>query len=323
MIGTEFLPGQGLGNRLFCYVTARAAAADKGVPFCTAGWEHMNAEFLALDPGVLVEDTKALSRYDEADRRMYVTTCVHDMVHGCYIADADPGIGAAPDNMLLYGNLQAEAYFASHREELGSWLRVREEYESAEYTADDLCIINVRGGEYAAESALFLRRKYYVRAMAKMQEAFGPLRFLIVTDDEESAKKLLPGIPAHHFSPAKDYVTLKNARYLILSNSSFGVFPALTSATVRKIIAPKYWARHNVSDGYWSSPQNIYSGFEYLGRDGKLYSAAQCRQELSSYVYPETTPFAEDDAQVKRVGRRERRKVLCTKAVSRLRRLFQ
>lgn len=323
MIGTEFLPGQGLGNRLFCYVTARATAADRGVPFCTAGWELMNADFLALDPGVSVEDPASLHRYDEADRRLYLKTCVHDMVRGCYIAGADSGVLEAQDGTLLYGNLQAEAYFAAHREELVSWLRVREEYESAEYTQDDLCVINVRGGEYAGEDALFLTRRYYVNAMRRMRELYGPLRFLIVTDDEEAAKRLLPGIPAHHFSPAKDYVTLKNARYLILSNSSFGVFPALTSTTVKKVIAPKYWARHNVSDGYWSSPQNIYTGFDYLGRDGKLYTAQQCREELAAYRYPETRAFAEDDPAVKRVRNKARFRALRRKALRKIQRMFR
>lgn len=49
------------------------------------------------------------------------------------------------------------------------------------------------------------------------------------------------------------------------------------------MIAPKYWARHNVSNGYWASEQNIYTGFEYLGRDGKLYDAQACREELETY----------------------------------------
>lgn len=323
MIGTEFLPGQGLGNRLFCYVTARAAAARAGAAFCTAGWEYMNADFLALDPGVQVGDPKALHRYDEADRRLYLKTCAHDMVHGCFVADADPGILTVEDNTLLYGNLQAEAYFAPYRKELSEWLRVREEYESDEFTRDDLCIINVRGGEYAGEDALFLPQRYYVRAMRHMQRLYGPLRFMVVTDDEETAGKLLPGIPAHHFSPAKDYVTLKNARYLILSNSSFGVFPALTSEVVRKVIAPKYWARYNVSDGYWSSPQNIYTGFDYLGRDGKLCSGDQCRAELAAYVYPETEPWEAQDPEVARVRRKERRRVLYKKALRKVRRVFR
>ena len=78
-------------------------------------------------------------------------------------------------------------------------------------------------------------------------------------------------------------MTIKNARYLLLSNSSFAVFPAMTSETLRYAIAPKYWARHNVSNGYWASEQNIYSFFYYMDRHGKIYSPDECRKELDQY----------------------------------------
>ena len=82
---------------------------------------------------------------------------------------------------------------------------------------------------------------------------------------------------------AKDYSILKNARYLLLANSSFAYFPAFTSDTVEYIIAPKYWARHNVSDGYWASEQNIYSGWHYMDRKGRVFSDEECRHELEAY----------------------------------------
>ena len=119
--------------------------------------------------------------------------------------------------------------------------------------------------------------------MAQMKKIRSDMEFMIVTDDVTMAHKLLPGIPAYHFPVHGDYVTVKNARYLIISNSSFACFPAFTSETVQKVIAPKYWARHNVSNGYWASEQNIYTGFEYLGRDGRLYDAQACREELETY----------------------------------------
>ena len=53
--------------------------------------------------------------------------------------------------------------------------------------------------------------------------------------------------------------------------------------SLEKAIAPKDWARHNVSDGYWSSEQNIYSFLSYQDRKGRLYTAEECRQELAEY----------------------------------------
>ena len=99
----------------------------------------------------------------------------------------------------------------------------------------------------------------------------------------KEANKFLPGVPAYNFDLAKDYSILKNARYLLLANSSFAYFPAFTSDRDPYIIAPKYWARHNVSDGYWASEQNIYSGWHYMDRKGRVFTDEECRQELNEY----------------------------------------
>ena len=57
----------------------------------------------------------------------------------------------------------------------------------------------------------------------------------------------------------------------------------MTSDYLQYAIAPKYWARHNVSGGYWASEQNIYGFLHYLGRDGKQCTAEECRAELAEY----------------------------------------
>lgn len=291
MIGTQIMKGQGMGNRLFCYVTARAVAADRGAEFGVPGKEillsgltGMNEEpFLDLWMGKDASPEDFDRVYEEKEERIYTGACRHDIVHGCYVAGADRGVTDAPDGTLLMGNLQDESYFAKYRGQLKDWMKVKPRYDSYEYTRDNLCVLNMRGGEYTAEPALFLRKKYWTDAMACMKKIRKDMEFMIVTDDVEAAHKLLPGIPAFHFPVHGDYVTVKNAKYLIISNSSFACFPAFTSETAQKIIAPKYWARHNVSDGYWASEQNIYSGFEYLDRNGELFCAEACREELAAY----------------------------------------
>lgn len=130
---------------------------------------------------------------------------------------------------------------------------------------------------------LFLRKKYWTMGMKQMRKINPDMEFMIITNDVKEAGKLLPGIPAYNFDLAKDYSVLKNAKYLLLANSSFAYFPAFTSDTVAYILAPKYWARHNVSDGYWASEQNIYEGWHYMDRKGRVFTAKECRQELAEY----------------------------------------
>ena len=187
------------------------------------------------------------------------------------------------DNSLLYGNMQAEEYFLPYKEQIKEWLKIKPEYDSYEYTQDNLCIINIRGGEYTGSPELFVRRKYWLDSIAYMKKIRSDMKFITITDDVEAAKRILPEVEAYHFSLDKDYVTIKNAKYLIASNSSFAFFPVFTSDTLKMIIAPKYWARHNVSDGYWSSEQNIYTGFHYQDRKGKIFTAEECRKELEEY----------------------------------------
>ena len=158
------------------------------------------------------------------------------------------------------------------------------------YKNDPIQILNIRGGEYAGNPELFVKRRYWLDAMRIMRAKRPDMKFLVVTDDPEAAAKVLPEVRAEHGDLAHDYTIVKNARFLILSNSSFACFPAFTG-DAELVIAPKYWARHNVSDGFWSSEQNLYPSFTYLDREGKLFSAEDCRKELETYKV--RTNFAE------------------------------
>lgn len=291
MIGTEFLKGQGLGNQLFCYVTARCIARKLGAEFGTAGQEQLAVNihskkgmyFMDMDLGINITDPSRYHAYQEKETRLFLGNSEHDLTHGCYIAGEDVSLHTLPDDTLIYGNMQDEGYFLKYMDEIKDWLKVKPEYDSYEFTRDNLCIINVRGGEYTGSPELFLDRKYWLNGIRNMKKIRSDMEFIIVTDDVEAAKKVLPGIPIYHGDLDRDYVMIKNARYLLLSNSTFACFPAFTSETAQFIIAPKYWARHNVSDGYWASEQNIYSSFHYQDRKGRLFTASDCREELQEY----------------------------------------
>lgn len=291
VIATELLKGQGLGNQLFCYVTTRCLAMKNHSQFAILNKEilanniHSNKGmyFMDIDCGLDMKKEDFTEVNQEKEDRIYLGNSIHDIEHGCYISGADEKLLNLTQSTLVYGNMQDEAYFGQYKEEIKQWLRVKPEYDSYEYSRDNLCIINIRGGEYTSNPELFLRRKYWLDAMKVMKRKRSDMEFMVITDDLAAARRILPEVPSFHFDLAGDYTTIKNAKYLILSNSTFAFFPAYTSETVQYIIAPKYWARHNVSDGYWASEQNIYDEFIYMDRKGKLFTAEECREELAAY----------------------------------------
>ena len=81
---------------------------------------------------------------------------------------------------LIYGNMQAESYFSRYREEIREWLRVKPEYDTHEFTRDNLCILNVRGGEYAGNPELYLERRYWMHAMKNMRRIRKDMEFIII-----------------------------------------------------------------------------------------------------------------------------------------------
>lgn len=291
MLGIETQEGFGLGNQLFFYITARCIAMDKGYGFSVLDPEHfannMHSDcglyFMDLDYGKpsVKEDYEHI--FHEKEDRLFAGNSKHDLTHGVYVTDTDAALFDVEDNTLLYGNFQSEDYFISHKEEIKQWLRVKPEYDCKEYSKDNLCIMHLRCSDYMGSPELYLRRKYWTDAMKHMRSINPDMEFMIITNDVAEAEKFLPGIPAYNFDLAKDYSILKNAKYLLLANSSFAYFPAFTSDTVRYILAPKYWARHNVSDGYWASEQNIYAGWHYMDRRGRVFDDAECKKELADY----------------------------------------
>ena len=291
MIGTRLHKGQGLGNAIFCYITTRCIAAKNGYEFAILGKERLEGiagkgnglYFMELDFGKQVSEEEFETIYYEKEDRLFLGNSRHDGHHGCYVTGTDEKLMEIEDGTLLHGNMQAENYFCEFKEEIKQWLKVKKEYEDYSFSKENLCVINIRGGEYTGSPELYVNRKFWLNGIKYMKKIRKDMEFVIVTDDVEAANKILPGIPAYHGSLHEDYIRVKNAKYLLLSNSSFAFFPAFTSETVKEIVAPKYWARHNVSDGYWASEQNIYTGWKYLDRKGNVFTAEECRDELKIY----------------------------------------
>jgi hypothetical protein len=289
---TEMYHGQGLGNQLFCYVTTRCIATDKNVEFGLKGLENLGDRryndkglyFMNLYLGEPVDELKITNQYTEKELRIKTNVSHHDSTIGCDIRLFDNDLISVPDNTKLDGIMQSEDYFYHRKEEIKQWLKVKPEHDCYDYSDDDICVINFR--DYRGSDELYLQREYWVNAINHMLSINPEMKFLVITESPEAAKEMLPELAdnTYHFDIAKDYSIIKNAKWLILSNSSFAFFPAWTSETVKMIIAPKYWARHNVSNGYWACGYNLYKDWFYMDRQGILFSYDECKRELNMII---------------------------------------
>ena len=186
-----------------------------------------------------------------------------DNKDGVDIRVYDERINDIEDHTIIDGEFQDERYWEHRRDEVDEWLRV----EPLDLP-DNLCVIGFRGGEYVLFPDLFLPPDYWINAMKKMKDRNPDVEFLVVTDDPDTAMRIFPRTAVQH-EIGSDWRHIRYAKNLILSNSSFYIFPAWLNKGAY-IIAPHGWARHNL--GYWALPQNKYKGWNYLDRKGDMES---------------------------------------------------
>jgi len=289
MIITEIYNGQGLGNQLACYVTTRVVALDKGFDFGIMNHHKFKClDFMDLNFGLPV--VGGSSPYEGSPPTTLPEGITNyfrekDIRHpnGSDIRIDDPLLELINDNTKIDGVFQSEKRIIHRKEEIKKWLRVKPEKDCYDYSNENICVINFRGGEYANVPEFYLSRSYWENAINRMREINPNFEFIVITDDVGRAKQFFPNFQVLHFDIAKDYTIIKNAHYLILSNSSFPYFATLTSETIKYILAPKYWGRHNISDGYWSCGYNIFQNHNYIDRDNNLFTYEECVKEFDEY----------------------------------------
>ncbi len=271
MLVTPMYNGQGLGNQLACYVTTRCIALDKGYDFGVMYPERFKGMiwgpkakynlFKNIDmghpvvggvvevegqaPKVLPEGIDAYYAEAGDERRGYDTNILN-----------------IPDRFMIHGCLQGEEYFKHRKDEIAEWLAV-----TPKDMPYDLCVINFRGGEYKHVPEFFLPQSYWNLAIENMRRMNSNMRFEVHTDDAITARLFFPDFPIIQ-NMEDNWRSIRYAYWLILSNSSFAWFPAWLNQNVNKVIAPKYWGRHNKN--YWSLEQNKTKGWHYQDSNGHL-----------------------------------------------------
>ena len=229
MIKGIFHLGSGIGNQLHRFIGTKILALEKGEEHSMIAPELFKGhDFIKLD----------LPPNHDKYTIEYPT--------GKVVPESYEGV--------VDGEFQAEKDF--NHPLLKDWL-VTEPLEMP----DDLCIINFRGGEYRGVADLFLPKEYWDMAIKEMLEVNPKMQFHVHTDDQLTAMSFFPDFPII-IGISLNWRSIRYAKYLILSNSSFAILPAYLG-DAELIIAPKYWARYNTKE--WINPDNAtYSKFKYI-----------------------------------------------------------
>lgn len=308
MICNELYNEQGLGNQLWNYAVTRIIAKRNGCDFCILRKERFKGkEFMELDFGTPLYGGQASKRgylfklpngiknyYSE--KRELLGDTLSDMSDD--ISRTDLQLLNLPPYTKFDGNCQSTRYLDGHREDILRWISIKDNYKKY-HPGQNVCIIHLRYGDFM-QSKAFLPIEYYKNAMEHIKSIDKNVIFQCVTDQKEMAEKLLPGVTIigstlldsrdtnnahhHHGGPIGiDFCLLMNAQYVIIPNSSFSWWAAYLNNSKKAVVAPKYWGRFNIADGFWSPSDIITDGFTYLDKDGKMFSSAECWLEKNDF----------------------------------------
>tara|TARA_R110000824_G_scaffold28264_11_gene95228 strand:- start:8302 stop:9222 length:921 start_codon:yes stop_codon:yes gene_type:complete len=289
MIVNELYNGSGLGNQLWRYAVTRAIALNNSYEYGIMNPQKFKAsKIIDLDfgkevvGGVGPEGGPPTTLPDGIEKYYEERSLTHP-IYNCDCRLYDPQLANISDNTKIDGNMESEKYLEGRKEEVRRWLKIRNDKQIYGLSKKDICILNFRGGEYRSISDLFLPKSYWANAMNIMKQKNPSMDFKIVTDDPTTAKKMFPELKVFHYNTEVDWVLVRNAKNIIMSNSSFAWIPTWINNEVISVIAPKYWGKHNVSDGFWAQGDSLTKGWEYLDRDGSLFNHEECKREKDTY----------------------------------------
>lgn len=271
MITTK-LCGQ-IGNQLWQYAVCRTVAERNGYQF------HIPREF----SGTRLFKNVDLGIPDCIIHHEYKLSNFMDEMVQKY----DPDIFNVKDYTRLNGYLQTEKYFSENRENVKSWFKMEIEFPDIKKQLnmdENTCVIHFRGGDYASNPDLFLSKKFFDDSISHMRKIYKNINFIVITNDIEQASRFFD-FKICSFGVAEDFYLINTASKLIIANSTFSWWGAWLNKNVELVLAPKYWFRHNISNGWWCPSDAITSGFTYVDRSGEIYTPEQCLRDLPPNNY--------------------------------------
>ena len=262
MFVCKFEDGQGLGNQLWNYASIRSIAIKCKTKFGIINYEKFKGkDFLNID-GSKISELSNILKYKEE--------LIFDYENNYISSYFDEKVYDLKGDWVLEGLFQSEKYLINSDKFLNQIIKLKNPYVDESKNIE--CVLNIRGGEYKKHNNFILPKSYWTNAMEYMKKKFSVSEFVVVSDDYEYSKYLFPDLKVIHNSIEDCYKSIFSAKNIVVSNSSFSYFPIKSSLIKKNVLAPYNWARFNSSKNFWCSPCNCYSDWNYLDRNGTIYS---------------------------------------------------
>lgn len=316
MIVSEIYSGSGLGNQIWNLIVSRIVAERYGYEWGVKKSNPFKAShFLSNisfgkeviggsgpEGGPPIELPEGINHYYREKTNNYPYHMGGGSDHDAQIFD-DFLWNNLPDNTKIDGGFQKLGYINDRRNDIIEWLRPN--IEITDYSDDNICVIHFRGGEYLT-TASWCPPEYYENASDIMLQINPDMKFFVVTDDPDEAKKYIPwasiigssimnekdpygemqgtGFYKYKGGPISiDYAILNSAKYAIISASTFSFWPCWTNTKLKEIIAPRYWFDYKTSNGWWRGDDMIVDEWLYLDKEGNALEGCECKNEYEKY----------------------------------------
>ena len=291
MLNIIFKEGQGLGNQLWNFAVAKSLSEKLNVGLNIYDFRKFKGKgFLKLDNKNNFEYSINEYKFSK-DIEIFNERTFYDYQLRYLSSDYDERLLNIKKETILEGIFQSESYFFGDLKKLKRYIKLNKKIKEENKIEKDICILNIRGGEYKRHKDFILPKDYWINAMKNYNIKFKICKFLIVTDDYRYAKSIFPKVKIIHGDIGKCYASIYNSSNLILSNSTFSYFPCKTGIN-KRIIAPMYWARPNNKYERWVSPCNIYEGWLWQDIKSNLKTYDECLKianKTSDYYKKEFT----------------------------------
>ena len=284
MIKIIFKKGQGLGNQLWLFCSAKSIAEKLNVDIEIINFKNFKGiDFLKLDCNNFSDDIYKDS--NEIKENIFFERSYYDKELEYIVTSYDERVLNINNDCILEGNFQSEKYFFGDSKKIRSYIKLKEHYKNNFKIPKDFCILNIRGGEYKRHRKFILPKSYWLNGINNFKEKFGINKFLIVTDDYKYSKALFKNFEIIYGDIGECYASIYNCSNLLSSNSSFSYFPYKTGLS-KNIIGPMFWARHHNKFNRWTSPGNFYENWLWQDKFSNLKTYDDCKkivQETDSY----------------------------------------